>query len=270
MDFLRQIHLDTKRIFFPFGVAAPFSIYQMIATTTCTTCKGKKKGFSFLLLFLLLRRKWLAVCDAQVFFLCVQLCVGWGCCHLGWASRFVFGIDVKTMQKGRSILSLGCGQGCQCVASRKENRREETIDWSLMRQPRLNQDDNNQKKKRHCSLQRSKVLLDLFLLLSISFSFFLSRQLPLSTEKKNNNIFFSQFFLFLILLRSFPSGFLLSHPYSCYDLSARKEFSHVSFQSSPLNKDKFVQPGVTCLLPIELVFTPTKSLEKGKIISKAK
>jgi cbb3-type cytochrome oxidase subunit 1 len=57
MDFLRQIHLDTKRIFFPFGVAASFSIYQMIATTTCTTCKGKKKGFSFLLLFLLLRRK---------------------------------------------------------------------------------------------------------------------------------------------------------------------------------------------------------------------
>ena len=100
-------------------------------------------------------------------------------------------------------------------------------------------------------------------------SFFLSTVTSFN-RKKNNNIFFSQFFLFLILLRSFPSGFLLSHPYSCYDLSARKEFSHVSFQSSPLNKDKFVQPGVTCLLPIELVFTPTKSLEKGKIISKAK
>lgn len=213
MDFLRQIHLDTKRIFFPFGVAAPFSIYQMIATTTCTTCKGKKKGFSFLLLFLLLRRKWLAVCDAQVFFLCVQLCVGWGCCHLGWASRFVFGIDVKTMQKGRSILSLGCGQGCQCVASRKENRREETIDWSLMRQPRLNQDDNNQKKKRHCSLQRSKVLLDLFLLLSISFSFFLSRQLPLSTEKKIIIIFsFPNFFYFLFFYVLFLPVFFFLIP----------------------------------------------------------
>jgi hypothetical protein len=34
--------------------------------------------------------------------------------------------------KGRSILSLGCGQRCQCVTSRKAK----TIDWSLMRQPR--------------------------------------------------------------------------------------------------------------------------------------